>query len=333
MKQLALRNARRLLDSFREKARANSIIRSLLYDNANRGAFAGIAFQEAMLTDRIRVDAYAEGISRTVQPGDVIMDLGTGTGILSMLAAQWEPKRIYAIEHGAIIDVARQAAAHNNISCITFVNENSRQFDPPELADLIIHEQIGDYLFEENLLENLLDLKARALKPSGKIFPARFEFFLEPCRMKPDHATPFAWEEPIHGIDFSFLREQDLKARGNTRLRRKIPAGSVEAYVCEREPLISFDLNAIDTVDEVPNQIKAEKKVVQSGMIDAISVYFRVYLDDDLSIQNAPDDANTSWDQPVFRIPRRQVTAGDVLALTFEADEIADPTTWKITLD
>lgn len=333
MKTPALRTSRRILNALREKARANSTIRSLLYDSANRGAFGGIAFQEVMLTDRTRVDAYAEGIRRIVKPGDVVIDLGTGTGILAMIAARQGPKRIYAIEHGPIIEIARQAAAHNGVNCITFINENSRQFDPPELADLIIHEQIGDYLFEENLLENLLDLKARALKPSGQIFPSRFDLFLEPCRMKADHAVPFAWEEPIQGFDFSFLREQDLIAKGNTRQRRKIPAGSVEAFLCDRQPLLSVDLNAISAPSEVPRQVTVKKKVVESGMIDAISIYFRVYLDDDLSILNAPDSLNTSWDQPVFRIPRREVAEGEVLALRFEADQIADPSTWKITLD
>lgn len=136
MKQHVLRYTRRFLDFLRERARANSTIRSLLYDNANRGAFEGIAFQEVMLTDKTRVDAYAEGIRRTVQPGDVVIDLGTGTGILAMLAAQQDPKRIYAIEHGGIIEVARQAAAHNGIGCITFLNQNSREFNPPEPASV-----------------------------------------------------------------------------------------------------------------------------------------------------------------------------------------------------
>lgn len=50
-----------------------------------------------MIADKIRLDLYDDGSKRYIMPGDTVVDLGTGTGILSFLAAQRNPKKIYAI--------------------------------------------------------------------------------------------------------------------------------------------------------------------------------------------------------------------------------------------
>src|SRR5690606_12524273 len=140
--------------------------------------------------DDVRVDTYYAGIQRYVQPGDVVVDLGTGSGILSFFAARRGARRVYAIDHSAFIEVAEAIAKKNEIGNVEFVRVNSREFHAKEEADVIIHEQIGDDLFDENMVENLLDLKRRVLKENGKIVPGRFELFLEPAVLKEDFRTP-----------------------------------------------------------------------------------------------------------------------------------------------
>ncbi len=117
-----------------------------------------------MLADTVRNKSYHDAIKRYIKPGDVVVDLGTGTGILSFYAAEQKPKRIYAIDHSDIIKVARRIAEHNNISNIEFVQTNSRDFAPPENVDIILQEQMGDNLFNENMVQDVLDLKDRLLK-------------------------------------------------------------------------------------------------------------------------------------------------------------------------
>jgi len=156
---------------------------SVVYDLINGSNFAGLEEHEEMLSDRVRVEAYHRGIQRTVQSGDVVLDLGTGTGLLAFMASRAGAKKVYAVEHSGVIEVAREIAAHNGFANIEFVRANSREFMPPEPVDVVLHEQMGDELFNENMLENVLDLRDRVLRPSGRILPARFRLFIEPVSM------------------------------------------------------------------------------------------------------------------------------------------------------
>ena len=138
---------------------------SVVYDNMNETNFAGLADHEEMLSDAVRVDAYHRGIHRNVAPGDVVLDLGTGTGLLAFMASRAGAAKVYAVEHSDFIEVAREIGRHNGFTNVEFVQANSREFTPPEPIDVVLHEQMGDELFNENMLENLLDLRDRVLAP------------------------------------------------------------------------------------------------------------------------------------------------------------------------
>src|SRR2546425_4280598 len=75
--------------------------------------FASPFAHEPMLLDKIRCDAYREAIQRTVKPGDVVVDLGTGTGLLSFFALQAGARHVYAIEMTGIADAAAELIEAN----------------------------------------------------------------------------------------------------------------------------------------------------------------------------------------------------------------------------
>ena len=186
---------------------ANPKLQSLLYDIKNEDEFGNLYEHEKMLADSERINTYRNAIRKHVREGDTVLDLGTGTGILSLFAANQNPKKIYAIDHSEFIKIARKIAAHNNYTNIEFVKKNSRVFKTQVKFDIIIHEQMGDYLFNENMVQNLLDLKKRLLKPNGMILPGRFQLFLEPTCLYESFNIPFIWENKIYGIDFEFLKD------------------------------------------------------------------------------------------------------------------------------
>ena len=195
-----------LLGKTRDRLR-NSLQSSRL-DTANVAEFEDVSEHERMLSDRVRVDTYAAGIDRHVHTGDVVLDVGTGTGILSFLSAR-KAAKVYALDHSAVLDIARKIGDHNGFTNIEYVRSHSREFDPPGGVDVIVHEQIGDELFEENIIENLVELRDRVLKPGGRILPSRFGLFLEPIQVKDDYSVPFIWQLDVHDIRFGFLRDDE----------------------------------------------------------------------------------------------------------------------------
>src|SRR6185503_9679007 len=69
----------------------------------------------AMLADRVRVDAYASAIRAVVKPGDLVLDLGTGTGILAFLACEAGARHVFAIDKTHKADMASLLARHHGL--------------------------------------------------------------------------------------------------------------------------------------------------------------------------------------------------------------------------
>lgn len=313
--------------------KASRLYSGLIYDLTNMNTFSDLFMHELMLADSVRVDTYAEGIRRHIGPGDVVVDLGTGTGILAMLAAR-QGASVYAIDHSEIIDIAKKIAEHNNITNVSFLQVNSKDFNPPEKLDVILHEQIGDDLFEENMVGNLLDMKQRLLKDTGKILPGRFELFLEPIALTEDGRIPFIHELRVQDIDFGFMQElSELeKYRADQYPYRFIDRASFDFILSEPEPILSFDLNDLADPNSLPTSFSVSRTVRQAGTMDGICLFFRTLFDDDIQFSTAPDQPRTHWLNRMFRTDQREYAAGDEIRYDITMGQIWNVNTWTVSV-
>jgi protein arginine N-methyltransferase 1 len=332
--QNALRWGLRTARSVKAKAMSSERLSSLLYDSDNVGEFSNLFEHEKMLADSVRVDTYAAAISRHIKSGDVVIDLGTGTGILAILAAR-QGAKVYAIDHSDFIHVAEQIAKHNGIDNIRFLKMNSREFTCPEKVDYILHEQIGDDLFDENMIVNLLDLKQRALKDNGAIFPGRFELFLEPVALKNDYRVPFIWETPVQGIDYGFLRNHPdvAKYKRVNYSSRYIDKSAFDYFLSEPEPILSVDLNKMEGTDSIATRFSASRQVVQAGRMEGLYLYFRVVFDDDCHFDTAPQHTHTSWGNRMLRCTHHDYAVGETISFQVEMGDIRFADTWSCTFN
>jgi protein arginine N-methyltransferase 1 len=287
-----------------------------------------------MIADAVRLYAYREAIRRHVRPGDTVVDLGAGTGILSLFASERQPRQIYAIDHSEFIDVARQIAEHNRASNITFIRINSRDFTPDEKVDVIIHEQFNGALFGENMINNVMDLKRRILKPSGILLPGKFELYLEPVCLKPSYRVPHIWERPLHGLDFGFLRQsKDMEKYKTTGYGCWATSREcVDFFLCQPLPLLAFNMNAWSDSPELPSSVKLSRKVVRTGQMDGMFLYFRVIFDGDISFDTSPFSPNTHWPNYFFRTESRLLPENAELSYTLEMGEITDVQKWLLSM-
>ena len=98
----------------------------------------GLGAYGSMIADRVRVEAYAEALRKSVRKGSVVAEIGTGPGIFAVLACQLGATRVYAIEPSEIIQVAREVAAANGCADkIEFFEELSDRVMLPGRADVI----------------------------------------------------------------------------------------------------------------------------------------------------------------------------------------------------
>src|SRR3990172_6538361 len=134
----------------------------------------GIRDYGFMIADTVRMSAYTEALRAAVKLGDIVVDIGTGTGIFALLACQYGAARVYAIEPNENIQVAKKLAKDNGfLDRIEFLQDISTKVSFIEKADVIISDLRGLLpLFEKNI-PALLDARKRILKPGGILIPKR----------------------------------------------------------------------------------------------------------------------------------------------------------------
>ena len=330
--QAASRNLRSALGFGASKLASNDRLMSIVYDLMNETNFAGLSEHEEMLSDSVRVEAYHQGIHRNVNEGDVVVDLGTGTGLLAFMAAKAGASKVYAVEHSDFIDVAREIAQHNDITNIEFVQTNSREFTPPEKVDVILHEQMGDELFNENMLENVLDLRNRILVPGGRILPARFQLFVEPVSFHESRRVRRFWNiELPDQIDLSATERSHTAARYDTGRTEQlwVQKGAVEQTMGPPEPILDFELTTLESAAALPVDHVVAREAQSDMIIDGLCVWFRTAFDDSTALSTSPLDAPTSWGNRMFRVDE-EAAVGDARRWHVHLGNLVDPATWSV---
>src|SRR5262245_66163182 len=91
------------------------------------------------LADDVRVNAFRRAVEETVRPGDTVLDLGSGTGILGLFACAAGARRVYAVEETGLVELAREVARANGFADrITFLQRFSRHAELPERVDVVV---------------------------------------------------------------------------------------------------------------------------------------------------------------------------------------------------
>lgn len=295
----------------------------------NGRMFANFHEQERMLADQRRMAFYHAAIARHIQPGDRVVDLGTGTGILAAFAARRGAAHVYAIDHSGILEHARTLAAANGVANVEFISAHSTEFTTDLPVDVILHEQMGDCLFDEAMVANITDLRDRVLKPGGLILPSRFELYCEPIKVNDDRLVPFIWELNVHGYDFSSLERERPQEPGYYHLASS-DLGLVDHFLGEPEPVLTIDLHTLKEAD-LPREIRFTRKVVNAGRFDGFAVYFRARVDDDLCLGSGPLDPLRAphWGFRILRAERDYFEVGDEIEVRLSAGSWPDLDSWR----
>lgn len=254
--------------------------------------YFGLEFHRKLLEDSVRTNAFREAIFKVVKKGDVVIDLGAGTGILSFFASLAGAKRIYAIESAGVIEIAKQIAKDNKMnSKIVFLNKNSRLVHIPDKVDVIVSECIGYYVFGGDMVSAVADMRDKFLKEEGSIIPSHISMYLVPVESFLHHKYINYWNNNLYGIRFSLVQ--------------KMASNSVYLTTFNKESLICPPINIynINLSRDFPNEmmnIKVDFLISQSRYMHGLCGWFDVELCKGVNFSTSPYNKTTVWKQIFF---------------------------------
>lgn len=279
------------------------------------------------LSDRPRLAAFDAAIRATVRPGDVVVDLGCGTGILGLMACRAGAARVYAIDGSGMLGVARQAARANGYGDrIVHLHGHSSRLDLPERVDVVVADQIGRMGFEAGVVEFFEDARRRWLKPDGRVVPGSTTTWLAPVEAADLWARVEFWESAPLGFDFSCVRE----GAANTGYPCPFDAGQL---LGAGHPVVTFDLTRPQPASGAATG-DVTTAVTRDGIMHGLAGWFTSELAPGITMTNAPGAPDRIVRQNAFLPldPPMPVQAGDEVhaRLVVRPNELV--LAWRVTV-
>src|SRR5688572_15285311 len=162
-----------------------------------------IEFHRRMLADRVRHEAFRAALRQVIRRGSsTVADIGAGTGVLAFFARELGAREVWLYDPGAALGLAEAVAEANGIDRLHFVSARSLDVADPPAVDVVVAEVLGNFAYEEDVLETLRDAQ-RFLAPGGTLIPASIVQWVAPVvtdRFERDLRT---WREVGFGLDWS----------------------------------------------------------------------------------------------------------------------------------
>ena len=275
-----------------------------------------------MIADSPRMNAYAQALRQAVQPGSVVLDIGTGTGIMALLACQLGARRVYAIEPDDIIQVAREIAAANGCADrIEFLQNLSAQVSLPERADVVISDLRSVLPLFALHLPSIVDARRRFLAPGGTLIPLRDTLWaavVEAPEIYSQHTAP--WDGHRYGLNMEAARRMATNAWQKARMKP-------QQLLVQPQCWATLDYTVLEGPDA---SAQITWTAARPGIGHGFIVWFDALLTEGVCLSNAPGapeviygSAFFPWSTPVA------IASGDSVSLTLQAHLVGKDYVWS----
>lgn len=313
-----------------------------------------------MLNDRKRNLAYKQAIAKAISHGhDVVLDIGSGTGILSMFAVQSGAKEVYACEMSKTmyemgLDVLK---ANKMDKLVHTIHKKSTEMkigeDIPEQVSLVVTETLDCGLLGEGILATVEHAWANLLlpssdglhhtntKPVSQIIPAGAVVYAmaimcddirHQTRSKPVISGINMFPECSIGAE---LMEQKSETASSGSIQDKLEPynteclnrlrGGFKALSCPFK-VTEYNFNNPGSLHK-ERSISLEVPATCDGQVDAIAAWFDLQLDEEIILSTGPNDDSLCWEQAVFPVYSSvgdffgKVSKGDLMAIHGELSQ------------
>lgn len=265
-----------------------------------------------MLADQGRLAAYHRAIRAAVQPGQLVLELGTGPGLMAFWAAQCGARQVHAVEPDAIITLARQGAVDNGLSeRITFHPTVSSKLTLPERATVLIEDMRGTLPCHGTHLPDVMDARSRLLTPEAVFITQRDTLWTTVISAEgPFRQALDPWAGDAWGLD---LRAAQRLAPNNL-LRHRCRPDAVLA-----EPRAWAEIH-YPTVSSPHVRGGVELQVVRAGTAHGLALWFSAELHGGAGFSNAPTEPAHTYGSGLLLWPvPTELAVGDRVVVKLDA--------------
>lgn len=274
----------------------------------------------------VRMDAYSRALKAVIKPGCVVIDIGAGFGILSIIAAKLGAERVIAIEPDNSAFLIHDIAKANGVDDrIEVVHDVSTNFVTQERADIIVSDLRTVTPFLEYHIPSIVDARERLLKANGHLLPQVDRLKIALAQSPDVYAEIIdSWQSDGMTVDL-------------TPVHRRL-ANSCRKVSLEKSELLSApsDLAELDyrIIRETDIARTIELEAWTKGEVQGIAVWFETQLTGEISFSNAPGEPVAiygQWFLPLLK--PLKVEKGDQIFADISVRLIGSDYVWSWSLE
>jgi protein arginine N-methyltransferase 1 len=271
-----------------------------------------IEFHRRMLADRVRHEAFRAALEQAIRPGQsTVADIGAGTGVLAFFARQLGAREVWLYDPGTALELAEVVAARNHIDGLNFVQARSLDVTDPPQVDVVVAEVLGNFAYEEDVLETLRDAR-RFLKPGGTLIPRSIVQWAAPVTSDRFERDLASWRSVGFGLDWS---DAERMTRNNMYVFAIEPGDLLAA------PAATWDVLDFSGVIDSRRSGTATWRLAADAPVYGFALWWECTLAPGVVLTTSPLSPRTHWDQIYLPLLRPLAgRAGDEIVLTVASE-------------
>lgn len=262
-------------------------------------SYSHFGIHEEMLKDEVRTTSYMKAImnNKHLFKGKVVLDVGCGTGILSMFCAKAGAKHVYGVDMASIITQARTIVDTNGFGdVITLIQGKVEEIElPVKQVDIIVSEWMGYFLLYESMLDTVIYARDKWLAPDGILMPDKASIYVCAIEDQEYRDDKINFWDDVYGFDMSVIKEIALEEP----LVDVCAGKQVMSDACR---VLSIDIATV-TKEELDFSSKWKINFNRNDYCHALVAYFNIEFSKThtkLRFSTSPKAEYTHWKQTVF---------------------------------
>jgi type I protein arginine methyltransferase len=279
----------------------------------------------AYWVDEVKIDRYRRALAEVVTDGATVLDLGSGTGLLGLLACEAGASKVYSVESGPIAALAQEVFERNGVDDrVEIIRGMSNDVTLPESVDVVVGDQIGGLAYSAGVFKYYADVAERSLKPGGVTVPASFDLAIAAVEHLESRRAIATFGDRLAGFDLTPVHHL---------VQNTVRTVSIK----DQEPLLSQPVfaHSQSATDASRFRMVAKLEVEREGTLDGVAGMFTATMSPSVRMSNVPghpDQMGRRW-QDLFPVDHpTPVRAGDVIDVEIVVNPDSYLATWTIVV-